>query len=112
MKMDPFPKCEELRNKTVPGLFLERMKKTPKEVAFRAKKLGIYQERTWSNFHQMVAGCAMGLMELGLRRGEHLALMGDPCEEYVICELAAQTLGAIPYGIYPTCSPCKIFQTI
>lgn len=104
MKMDPFPKCEELRNKTVPGLFLERMKKTPKEVAFRAKKLGIYQERTWSNFHQMVAGCAMGLMELGLRRGEHLALMGDPCEEYVICELAAQTLGAIPYGIYPTCS--------
>ena len=40
----------------------------------------------------------------GLRRGEHLALMGDPCEEYVICELAAQALGAIPYGIYPTCS--------
>ena len=107
MKMDPFPKCEELRNKTVPGLFLERMKKTPEEVAFRSKKLGIYKERTWSNFHQMVAGCAMGLMELGLRRSEHLALMGDPCEEYVICELAAQTLGAIPYGIHPTCSPSE-----
>ena len=104
MKMDPSAKYEELRNKTVPALFLERVKKTPQEVALRSKKLGIYQERTWSNFHLRVAGCAMGLTELGLRRGEHLALIGDPCEEYVICELAAQALGAIPYGIYPTCS--------
>jgi long-chain acyl-CoA synthetase len=52
----------------------------------------------------MVARCAMGLMELGLQRGERLALMGDPCEEYLICELAAQTLGAIPYGISPVSS--------
>jgi long-chain acyl-CoA synthetase len=43
-------------------------------------------------------------MKLGLKKGERLALMGDPCEEYVICELAAQALGAIPYGIYPTTS--------
>ena len=102
--MDSSQKYQELRNKTIPGLFLERVKTTPNEVAYRTKKLGIYKERTWSNFHQRVAGCAMGLTELGLRRGEHLALIGDPCEEYVICELAAQTLGAIPYGIYPTCS--------
>jgi long-chain acyl-CoA synthetase len=46
----------------------------------------------------------MGLRERGLARGQRLALMGDPCEEYVICELAAQTLGAVTYGIYPTSS--------
>ncbi len=103
--MDLLRKYQELRNTTVPRLFLERVKKTPEEVAFRSKKLGIYKERTWADFHQRVARCALGLMQLGLRRGETLALMGDPCEEYVICELAAQILGAIPYGIYPTCSP-------
>ena len=103
--MDSSQKYQELRNKTVPGLFLERVRRTPTEVAYRAKKLGIYKERTWSDFHQRVVRCAMGLIELGLRRNEHLALMGDPCEEYIICELAAQTIGAIPYGIYPTCSP-------
>jgi len=47
----------------------------PAQVAFRAKKLGIYKEQTWSDFHQRVAGCAMGLMKLGLGLGEHLALM-------------------------------------
>ena len=105
--MDTVQSYKELRNKTVPGLFLERVRRTPNEVAYRAKKLGIYKERTWSDFHQMVAGCAMGLMELGLKRGETLALMGDPCEEYLICELAAQTLGAIPFGIHPACSPSE-----
>ncbi len=103
--MDAAQRHRELRNKTIPGLFLERVSRTPNEVAYRAKKLGIYEERTWSDFRQRVARCAMGLIELGLKRGEHLALMGDPCEEYVICELAAQTMGAIPYGIYPNCSP-------
>jgi len=52
----------------------------------------------------MVASCAMGFMELGLQHGERLALMGDPCDEYIICEVAAQALGAVTYGIYPTSS--------
>jgi long-chain acyl-CoA synthetase len=98
---------QELRNKTVPQLFLEKVKNFPNQVAFRAKKLGIYRERTWSDFHQMVASCAMGFAELGLEPGERLALMGDPCEEYVVCELAAQILGAIPYGIPPSSSSAE-----
>jgi long-chain acyl-CoA synthetase len=102
--MDYLQKYQELRSKTIPGLLLERVKHTPQDVAYRVKKLGIYKERTWFELRRMVASCAMGLITLGLKRGECLALMGDPCEEYVICELAAQTLGAITYGIYPTSS--------
>jgi len=30
--------------------------------------------------------------------------MGDACEQWLICDLAAQSLGAIVYGIYPTAS--------
>ncbi len=102
--MDSLKKYQELRNKTVPGLLFERARATPNEVAYRAKKLGIYKERTWAQFAELVAGCALGLKDLGLVRGQRMALMGDPCEEYAICELAAQTLGAVTYGIYPTSS--------
>jgi long-chain acyl-CoA synthetase len=102
--MGSVEKYEELRNKTVPGLLFERAAATPTEVAYRAKKLGIYQERTWADFSRLVSYCALGLKDLGLARGARLALMGDPCEEYVICEVAAQTLGAVTYGIYPTSS--------
>jgi len=106
--MDTAQTYQELRSKTIPGLLLERASKTPNDVAYRAKKLGLYRECTWLAFYQMVVQCSMGLMKLGLNQGEHVALMGDPCEEYVICELAAQALGAITFGIYPTSSSKEI----
>jgi long-chain acyl-CoA synthetase len=102
--MDSNKKYQELRKKTIPGLLLERAKKNPDEIAYRAKKFGIYQEYTWAKLADMVARCAMGLENLGLTHGNRLALMGDPCEEYMICELAAEALGAVTYGIFPTSS--------
>ncbi len=103
-EMEALKKYEELRNKTVPGLLRERARTRPDGVAYLSKKKGIYQKRTWSEFHGMVAGCAIAFMGLGLRKGHRLALMGDPSAEYVIAELAAQCLGAVTYGIYPTSS--------
>jgi long-chain acyl-CoA synthetase len=34
--------------------------------------------------------------------------MGDACEEWMICDLGAQALGAIVYGIYPTASASEV----
>ena len=106
--MESTQKYEELRNKTIPGLLLERAKSSPGEVAYRAKKLGVYREVTWREFRDKVASCSMGLKQLGLKHGERLALMGDPCEEYMISELAAEALGAVTYGIYPTSSQKEV----
>jgi len=106
--MDSSQKYEELGNKTLPGLFLERVRITPNEVACRSEKFGIYKERTWSELKQWVTNCAMGLKHLGLRQADRLALMGHPCEEYVIYELVGQALGTPTYGIYPTPSPKEL----
>ena len=48
------------------------------------------------------------LQRLGSQRGERVAIMGDVCEEWMICDLAAQSLGAIVYGIYPTASAAEV----
>jgi long-chain acyl-CoA synthetase len=48
------------------------------------------------------------LSNLGLNAGERIAIMGDVCEEWLICDLAAQSLGAIVYGIYPTASAVEV----
>ena len=105
---DSIRRYEELREQTVPGILLQRAIDTPAQVAYRVKKRGIYQERTWADLRDRVARCAVAMKELGLAKGKTVALMGDPCEEYVICELAAQSLGAITYGIYPTSSSVEV----
>jgi len=55
-----------------------------------------------------VARTARALCTLGLKAGERVAIMGDVCEEWQICDLAAQSLGAIVYGIYPTASVLEV----
>ena len=94
----------ELRRKTAPGLLCERAQVTPDEVAYRAKRLGIYRERNWADFAEAVARAAAAFETLGVGTGDRVAIMGNPCEEWVIADLAAQALGAITYGIYPTAS--------
>ena len=80
----------------------------PGRVAFRSKHRGIYRERTWRDYALLVARTAKAFAELGLQTGERIAIMGESCEEWVVCDLAAQSLGAIVYGIYPTASAAEV----
>jgi long-chain acyl-CoA synthetase len=99
---------DELRAKTAPQLLVEHARNKPAEVAFRSKHLGLYREQTWRDYAQRVGRCAVGLAALGLQRGQRVAIMGDACEEWMICDLATQSLGAITYGIYPTASVTEL----
>ncbi len=95
---------ERLRQTTAPALLCERARTAPDAVAFRSKHLGIYRERTWRDYALLVARTARAFDALGLKAGERVAIMGDACEEWMICDLAAQSLGAVVFGIYPTAS--------
>lgn len=95
---------EALRRTTAPALLCIRARRNPDRVAFRSKHLGIYRERSWRDYAQLVARTAQAFAHLGLKSGERVAIMGDVSEEWLICDFAAQSLGAIVYGIYPTAS--------
>jgi len=98
-----------LRASTLPGLLVERARSRPDRVACRAKELGIYRETTWAELAQRVAAVALGMArEHAVARGETVAIIGNPCPEWTIADLAAQALGAITYGIYPTSAPGEI----
>ena len=99
---------EALRRTTAPRLLCERARTTPDSVAFRCKHLGLYRQRGWRDYAAMVARAARAFAALGLAAGDRVAIMGDACEEWMICDLAAQSLGAIVYGIYPTASASEV----
>lgn len=97
-----------LREWTTPRLLVERARATPDAVALRSKDLGLYRERSFTQLATMVAQCAAALRSLGVRKGDRVAIMGDPCEEWIVVDLAAQAAGAIVYGIYPTASQAEL----
>lgn len=98
--------------KSVPQLFLERVRARPDRVAFRYKDLGLYQEVSWRQYREDVEAFALGLMSLGVKPGDRIAVMGDPCFEYFISDMAGLSVGAITYGIYTTCSPSEVQHQI
>jgi long-chain acyl-CoA synthetase len=94
--------------KTVPQLFLDRVSQRPDAVAFRYKDLGLYQEVTWQHYYDEVKSFAYGLAALGIEPGDRIAVMGDPCFEYFVADMAGLSLGAITFGIYTTCSVSEV----
>jgi long-chain acyl-CoA synthetase len=93
---------------SAPALLAERARAEPDGIAYRAKKLGLYEERSWNAYAGMVAAAAYGLRALGLAAGERVAIMGDACEEWLLADQGAQAAGAIVYGIYPTASSTEL----
>jgi long-chain acyl-CoA synthetase len=71
-------------------------------VATQEKRYGIWQPMTWRQLRQRVRDFAHGLASLGVRPGEVVAVLGDNRPEWLITELAAQSIGAATVGIYPT----------
>jgi long-chain acyl-CoA synthetase len=90
------------------ALLAERARREPQAVAYRAKRLGLYEERTWAQYAERVARCAAGFRALGLQPGERVAIIGDACEEWLLADLGAQAAGAVTYGIYPTASAAEV----
>ena len=89
---------------TIPGLLLDVVARRHRQVALRAKRMGIYQNISWIDLFDKISRIGLGLRALGVKRGDRVAIIGDPLPEWLMCDFAAQCLGAISYGLYPTSS--------
>lgn len=85
---------------TLPGLLARHAQRTPRRVALREKEFGIWQEITWAGYLDRVRCFSLGLDALGVRKGDRIAIVGDNRPEWTISQLAAQSLGALPLGLY------------
>ena len=85
---------------TFPRLLLQHAERRPQAAAMREKEYGIWQTLTWSELAQLVERLACGLHRAGLRRGEHMVVIGTNRPRLYATMLAAQSLGAIPVPLY------------
>ncbi|MDW8041577.1 MAG: AMP-binding protein [Nitrososphaerota archaeon] len=101
-----------LSGETLPQLLFERAKTSGKVPALREKKLGIWRTLTWSQYADEVKRTAIGLMSLGLGKGDKVALIGDNHQELLFMELAVQALGGWSVALYPDFLPDQIAELL
>lgn len=90
---------------TLPGRLLALATAHPDRIALREKRLGIWQELTWSDYARAVGLTAQALAARGVGPGDHVAILSDNRTEWVFADLATQALGARAVGVYQTNPP-------
>ena len=85
---------------TFPRLLQKHASQRPDAPAMREKEYGIWQSLSWSDLLAMVQHIAAGLHQAGLRRGEHMVVVGANRPRLYATMLAVQSLGAIPVPLY------------
>jgi long-chain acyl-CoA synthetase len=70
------------------------------EIALREKDLGLWKPFTWSDYQTRVRDFALGMVELGLARGDVVGIIGDNRPDWVAAEIATHALRALSLGLY------------
>ncbi len=81
-------------------LLLDHAAKRPDAAALREKEYGIWQTTTWGQLAVLVKRLAGGFAAAGMRRGQHVIVVGDNRPRLSAAMLAAQALGAVPVPLY------------
>ena len=79
---------------------LDHAARRPTAPALREKQFGIWQTLSWGALAELVRALAGGLAEAGLKRGQHIVVIGENRPRLYASMLAAQSLGAIPVPLY------------
>ncbi|WP_234195581.1 AMP-dependent synthetase/ligase [Pseudacidovorax sp. NFM-22] len=87
---------------TLPALLRLHARERGDQVALREKDRGIWRARTWADYHRQARRFALGLMRLGLARGDRIVIAAEGVPEWFYADLGAQMLGVQVVGIYPT----------
>ena len=93
---------------TVPKLFWQQVARLGSATMMRQKDLGIWKAYSWTEVGQIVSEIGAGLVSLGFEPGEVVSVMANTCREWVWVDLAAQSMGGVCSGIYPTDAPEQV----
>lgn len=83
-------------------LFRHRVQNHAEKVAIREKDFGLWNEYTWQDYGDYARRAGLGLMSLGLQRGDVCSIAAEVCREWLFADLGVICAGGIVNGVYPT----------
>jgi long-chain acyl-CoA synthetase len=87
---------------TIPQLLRQRAAMHGDRLALREKEYGIWNPYSWRHYYETARTVALGLMSLGIKPGDRIAIAGENTPEWFYADLGTQMIGAVAVGIYPT----------
>lgn len=91
--------------------FLHWEKSTPNNIAFKQPFNRVNKTWTYAEAGQEIRRIAAGLQDMGLKKGDHIALISKNCAHWIMADLAISMIGGVSIPLYPTLD-AKTFNLI
>lgn len=88
--------------KTITETFLARVKSSSDQIAFQYRSGSVWKEMTFRDFYNQVRLASFGLMSLGLRPNDHVALISQTRLEWSLLDMAILGARGITVPLYPS----------
>ncbi|NIZ61946.1 long-chain fatty acid--CoA ligase [Sedimentitalea sp. CY04] len=86
--------------RSLPALLQRNATQFANSPAYREKEFGIWQCWSWAEAEKEIEALALGLINLGVNRGDFIAVIGRNRPYMYWSMVAAQSVGAIPVPLY------------
>ncbi|MEN8114580.1 MAG: long-chain fatty acid--CoA ligase [Actinomycetota bacterium] len=90
---------------TIPHKILRAGRERGAVDAYAARTETGWAATSWHDYAEEIESAARSLIALGVDAGSPVAILGTNTPEWVVFDVAAMAIGAMPAGIYPTNSP-------
>jgi long-chain acyl-CoA synthetase len=88
--------------RTTPTVFSTTVARHGDRVALRHKEQGLWRDISWNRYFQKARAISLALMEMGLEKGDCVAIIGDNCPQWVLADMGIQCAAGVSVGIYAT----------
>lgn len=97
---------------SVPALLKRNASQYGSKAAYREKEFGIWQSWTWAEAQVEIENLALGLINMGVNPGDHIAIIGRNRPYLYWSMVAAQMAGAVPVPLYQDASADEMAYTL
>ena len=84
--------------------FLKWEKENPDRIFLRQPINGVWKTWSWAQAGDEARRIAKGFHSLGLKQGDHIAILSKNCAQWVIADIAFMMAGCVSIPVYPTLS--------
>mgnify|MGYP002640863969 FL=1 len=82
------------------------------KVALREKAYGKWKKYTWNEYLTFTKFTALGMISLGLKRGQNFGLILDNGPEWLFGELGIQSAGAVPFPMFASAAAEELSEDL
>ena len=97
---------------SISDTFHKRVATTPHKTAIIRKKSGTWVNLTWNDVDAKVFEIAIALIQQGVKRGDHVAILSQTRPEWTFLDYAIMSLGAVTVPVYAAVTADDVFQIL